>query len=76
MIESFGTMYAGHIELEEVGLDSTPANDRLYSEEQLNTVYSKTESIAKVLDENGYSMITKHIIINTTSLNNTTTLPC
>ena len=57
MIESFGTLYAGHIDLEEVGFDSTPANDRLYSEEQLNTVYSKTESIAKVLDENGYDVL-------------------
>ena len=46
MIESVGTLYAGHIDLEEVGFDSTPANDRLYSEEQLNTVYSKAESIA------------------------------
>jgi len=56
MIESVGTLYAGHIDLEEVGFDSTPANDRLYSEEQLNTVYSKTESIAKVLDTNGYDV--------------------
>ena len=56
MIESVGTLYAGHIDLEEVGFDSTPANDRVYSEEQLNTVYSKAESIAKVLDTNGYDV--------------------
>ncbi len=56
MIESVGTLYAGHIDLEEVGFDSTPANDRLYSEEQLNTVYSKAESIAKVMDTNGYDV--------------------
>ncbi|MDC0035800.1 LLM class flavin-dependent oxidoreductase [Chloroflexi bacterium] len=56
MIESIGTLYAGHIDFEKIGFDSTPANDRSYSEEQLNSVYSKAESIAKVLDSNGYDI--------------------
>lgn len=57
MIESIGTLYAGHIDLESVGFDSIPANERIYSEEELNTVYSKAESIAKVMDSNGYDIL-------------------
>ena len=56
MIESIGTLYAGHIDLESVGFDSIPANDRIYTEQELNTVYSKAESIAKVMDSNGYDI--------------------
>ena len=57
MIESIGTLYAGHIDLESVGFDSIPANDRIYTEQELNTVYSKAESIAKVMDSNGYDIL-------------------
>ena len=57
MIESIGTLYAGHIDLESVGFDSIPANDRIYTEQELNTVYSKAESIAQVMDSNGYDIL-------------------
>jgi alkanesulfonate monooxygenase SsuD/methylene tetrahydromethanopterin reductase-like flavin-dependent oxidoreductase (luciferase family) len=57
MIESIGTLYAGNIDLESVGFDSIPANDRIYTEQELNTVYSKAESIAKVMDSNGYDIL-------------------
>ena len=39
MIESVGTLYAGHIDFEKVGFDSTPANDRSYSDEQLSLIH-------------------------------------
>jgi alkanesulfonate monooxygenase SsuD/methylene tetrahydromethanopterin reductase-like flavin-dependent oxidoreductase (luciferase family) len=56
MIDSFGTLYAGHVDFDNIGFDSTPLNDRWLSEDKLNTVYKKAESIAKVLDENGYDI--------------------
>ena len=52
MIESYGTLYAGHVDFEEVGFDAPALNDRWLTEDKLNSVYNKAESIAKVLDDN------------------------
>jgi alkanesulfonate monooxygenase SsuD/methylene tetrahydromethanopterin reductase-like flavin-dependent oxidoreductase (luciferase family) len=54
MITKFGTLFAGHVDLDDMGFDATPANDRFLSNEKLATVFDKTLVIAQVLDRNGY----------------------
>ena len=56
MITKFGTLFAGHVDLENLGYDGTPANDRNIPDEQLNTVYEKTEAIVKLMDRVGYDV--------------------
>ena len=55
MINQFGSLFAGHIDLDDMGFDATPANDRFYSNERLATVFDKTDAIAKTMDDKGYS---------------------
>ena len=55
MINRFGSLFAGHIDLDDMGFDATPANDRFYSNERLATVFDKTDAIAKTMDKKGYS---------------------
>ena len=50
MITKFSSLYAGHIDLGDMGQDATPANERRYSNEQLMTVFPKSEAIAKTMD--------------------------
>ena len=47
MITKFSSLYAGHVDLGDMGQDATPANERRYSNEHLMTVFSKTENLAK-----------------------------
>ena len=54
MINKFGSLFAGHIDLEDMGFDATPANDRFYSNERLASVFDKTDAIATTMDEKGY----------------------
>ena len=54
MINRFGSLFAGHIDLDDMGFDATPANDRFYTNERLATVFDKTDAIAKTMDEKGY----------------------
>ena len=54
MITKFSSLYAGHVDLGDMGQDATPANDRRYSNEHLMTVFSKTEAIAKSMDRLGF----------------------
>ena len=56
MITRFSTLYAGHIDLDEMGQDTTPVNERRYSDEQLASVFSKSEALARCLDRNGYDI--------------------
>jgi alkanesulfonate monooxygenase SsuD/methylene tetrahydromethanopterin reductase-like flavin-dependent oxidoreductase (luciferase family) len=56
MITSFGSLFAGHVDLDHEGLDGTPANDRWLSDEHLATVFPKSEAIAKLMDRTGYDI--------------------
>jgi alkanesulfonate monooxygenase SsuD/methylene tetrahydromethanopterin reductase-like flavin-dependent oxidoreductase (luciferase family) len=56
MITSFGSLFAGHVDLDDEGLDGTPANDRWLSDERLATVFPKSEAIAKLMDRTGYDI--------------------
>ena len=54
MIKRFHGLYVGQIELENIGLDGTPANDRRYSAERLAEVFDTSRRVAQVMDELGY----------------------
>ena len=49
MINKFMTVYAGHIDIPDHGQNATPANDRRYTNDELASVFDKTEAIAKEL---------------------------
>ena len=54
MITKFSTLFAGHVDLGDMGQDTTPANDRRYSNEHLVSVFEKTEALARTMDDLGY----------------------
>src|SRR5438876_179556 len=57
MIDKFATVYAGHVDLPDMGQGATPANERRYPNEHLATVFEKTEAVARAMDELGYHTI-------------------
>ena len=57
MITKFSSLYAGHVDLGDMGQDATPANDRRYPNEHLATVFSKTEALATTMDRLGYDAL-------------------
>ena len=57
MISKFSTVYAGHVDLGDMGQMATPANERRYSNEHLASVFDKTEAIARCMDEHDYSIL-------------------
>ena len=54
MITKFDSLYAGHVDMTDIGYGGTAVNDRKFDNEHLMTVYSKAEAIAKTLDANGF----------------------
>ena len=54
MITKFGTLFAGHVDLDDLGLDATPVNDRWLPDERLATVFDKAQAIAQLTDRAGY----------------------
>ena len=54
MIKKFGSLYAGNIDMENIGLDGTPVNDRLYSDDELFEGFYKGQRIAQLMDRVGY----------------------
>ena len=54
MITKFDSLYAGHVDMEDVGYDGIAVNDRLFGNDHLASVYAKTDAIAKTMDANGY----------------------
>jgi len=57
MITKFTTVYPGHIDLPDLGQDATPANERRYSNQQLASVFEKTEAVAKCMDKWGWETL-------------------
>ena len=47
MIRKFSTVFAGHVDLPERGQDTTPLNQRRFSNAHLASVFEKTEAIAR-----------------------------
>ena len=56
MITRFGSLFAGHVDLDDHGLDATPVNDRWLPNERLLTVFDKATRIAKLLDKQRYDV--------------------
>ena len=54
MITRFGTLYAGNVDLDNIGFEGTPVNDRWLSDEHLATVFDKSQNFALLLDRLGY----------------------
>src|SRR5262249_1289499 len=57
MISKFSTVYAGHVDLGDMGQAATPANERRFSNAHLASVFDKTEAIARCMDEHGYHIL-------------------
>ena len=54
MITAFDSLYAGHVDMDNVGYAGTAVNDRTFSDEYLATAFDKGVAIAQCLDRNGY----------------------
>jgi alkanesulfonate monooxygenase SsuD/methylene tetrahydromethanopterin reductase-like flavin-dependent oxidoreductase (luciferase family) len=57
MIKKFHVLYVGQIELDNVGLGGTPANDRLYSDERLREAFFTARDVAQLMDELGFDVL-------------------
>lgn len=57
MITQFGSLYAGHVDLDNIGLDGTPVNERWLDDDHLATVFEKAEAIAVLMDRLGYDTL-------------------
>ena len=54
MIDKFDSLFAGHVDMDDVGYAGIPVNDRAFSDEHLATVFDKSEAIALLMDRLGY----------------------
>jgi alkanesulfonate monooxygenase SsuD/methylene tetrahydromethanopterin reductase-like flavin-dependent oxidoreductase (luciferase family) len=57
MIRNFHVLYVGQIELDNIGISGTPANDRRYSDERLREVFATARDIARHMDRLGYDVL-------------------
>jgi alkanesulfonate monooxygenase SsuD/methylene tetrahydromethanopterin reductase-like flavin-dependent oxidoreductase (luciferase family) len=54
MISKFSVLYVGQIELDDIGRDGTPADQRRYGNERLTEAFWTARDIAQTMDELGY----------------------
>jgi alkanesulfonate monooxygenase SsuD/methylene tetrahydromethanopterin reductase-like flavin-dependent oxidoreductase (luciferase family) len=54
MIKKFSVLYVGQIELDNVGLHGTPANDRRYGNERFAEAFWTAREVAQLMDDHGY----------------------
>ena len=54
MITKFGSLFAGHVDLDNLGLDGTPVNERWLPDRRLAGVFDKAQAIAEVMERTGY----------------------
>jgi alkanesulfonate monooxygenase SsuD/methylene tetrahydromethanopterin reductase-like flavin-dependent oxidoreductase (luciferase family) len=54
MIKKFSVLYVGQIELDNIGLTGTPADERRYPNERLVEVFATARDVAQAMDELGY----------------------
>ena len=57
MITKFDSLFAGHVDMDNVGYAGTAVNDRLFGNDHLVTAYSKQDAIAETMDANGYDTL-------------------
>jgi alkanesulfonate monooxygenase SsuD/methylene tetrahydromethanopterin reductase-like flavin-dependent oxidoreductase (luciferase family) len=54
MITKFSVLYVGQIELERIGRDGTPADERCYPNERLAEAFWTARDVARTMDDLGY----------------------
>jgi len=54
MITKFDSLFAGHVDMDNMGYAGTPVNDRRFPNEILVTAFDKAQAIAQLLDRMGY----------------------
>src|SRR2546427_7569974 len=54
MITKFDSLYAGHVDMDDIGYGGTAVNSRVFPNERLVTSLSKARSLARLLDRSGY----------------------
>src|SRR5437762_13830941 len=54
MITKFDSLFAGHVDMDNVGYGGIPVNERRLPDEHLTTVFDKAEGMAKLMDRLGY----------------------
>jgi alkanesulfonate monooxygenase SsuD/methylene tetrahydromethanopterin reductase-like flavin-dependent oxidoreductase (luciferase family) len=57
MIKRFSVLYVGHIELDNVGRDGTPADERRYPNERVVEAMGMAEDVAREMDALGYDTL-------------------
>ena len=57
MITKFDSMFAGCVDMDNVGYGGTPVNDRWFSDEDLATAFDKTQAIAQLMDREAYDTL-------------------
>ena len=57
MIKKFHVLYVGQIELDNVGLNGTPANERRYSDERLAEAFFTARDVAQLMDELSFDVL-------------------
>src|SRR5437667_2304529 len=55
MITKFDSLFAGHIDIDNVGYGGTPVNERRFPNERLATVFDKAQAMAQLMDRSGYN---------------------
>ncbi len=54
MISNFSSLFAGHVDMDDIGYGGTPVNDRTFSDDHLATGFDKAVVIAQLCDRLGY----------------------
>ncbi|MFQ6029804.1 MAG: LLM class flavin-dependent oxidoreductase, partial [Dehalococcoidia bacterium] len=54
MITKFDSLFAGHVDMDNVGYGGTPVNDRSFSDEHLASAFDKSVAIAQLMDRTGF----------------------
>ena len=57
MIRKFDSLYAGNVDMDNLGYGGTPVNDRDYPDEYLATVFDTAAAIAQLMDRLGYDTL-------------------
>src|SRR5207302_10089562 len=55
MIKRFHVLYVGQVDLENIGLQGTPANSRRYTNDKLSEPFFSARDVAQLMDDLGYS---------------------
>ncbi|MGH7043858.1 MAG: LLM class flavin-dependent oxidoreductase [Acetobacteraceae bacterium] len=55
MITKFDSLFAGHVDMDNVGYGGIPVNERHYANEHLAGVFDKAEAMARLMDRLGYT---------------------